>query len=164
MNELTIRQAQESDIPLIIRFIRELAAYENLEAEVVTTEEILREWIFEKQRAEVIIGEVQGEPVGYALFFYNFSTFLGRAGIYLEDLYVRPQYRSCGYGKLLLKAVARLCLERGCGRFEWACLDWNKSSIAFYRSMGAVPMDEWTIYRVTGEPLAALSDGAPDVT
>ena len=116
-------------------------------------EELLREWIFEKQKAEVLIASMDGEEVGFALFFHNFSTFLGRAGIYLEDLFVRPEYRGRGCGKALLKKLAQITVERGCGRLEWSCLDWNKPSIDFYLSLGAKPMDEWTTYRLTGETL-----------
>ena len=128
--------------------------------EVVATEELLREWIFEKGKAEVLFDVADGTEVGFALFFHNFSTFLGRAGIYLEDLFVLPEHRGHGYGKALLKRLAAITVERGCGRLEWSCLDWNAPSIAFYKFMGAVPMDEWTAYRLTGETLqlAAASE------
>ena len=149
----SIRFAGENDVPTILFFIRELAVYEKLENEVVATEEILHEWIFEKKKAEVLIAEEDGKPVGFALFFHNFSTFLGRAGIYLEDLFVMKEYRGRGYGKALLKRLASLAVERGCGRLEWSCLDWNQPSIDFYRSVGAVPMDGWTVYRLTGDTL-----------
>ena len=158
MNELKIRMADESDIPLILTFIRELAEYENLLGEVVATEELLHEWLFEKRKAEVIIGESGGEPVAFALFFHNFSTFLGRAGIYLEDLYVRPEARGNGIGKKMMKYLARLAVVRGCGRLEWWCLDWNKNSIAFYKSLGAEAMDDWTVYRVSGDTLSQLAE------
>ena len=158
MNELKIRMATEADVPLILTFIRELADYENLLEEVVATEELLREWLFEKRKAEVIIGELDGEPVAFALFFHNFSTFLGRAGIYLEDLYVRTEARGNGVGKKMMKHLARLAVERGCGRLEWWCLDWNKDSIAFYQSIGAESMDDWTVYRVSGDMLNKLAD------
>lgn len=158
MNELKIRMATEADVPLILTFIRELADYENLLEEVVATEELLREWLFEKRKAEVIIGELDGEPVAFALFFHNFSTFLGRAGIYLEDLYVRTEARGNGVGKKMMKHLARLAVERGCGRLEWWCLDWNKDSIAFYQSIGAESMDDWTVYRVSGDTLRKLAD------
>ncbi len=158
MNELIIRMATEADVPLILTFICELAAYENLLDEVVATEELLREWLFEKHKAEVIIGELGGKPVAFALFFHNFSTFLGRAGIYLEDLYVRPNARGNGVGKRMMKYLARLVVERGCGRLEWWCLDWNKDSIAFYQSLGAEAMDDWTVYRVSGDTLRKLAD------
>jgi GNAT superfamily N-acetyltransferase len=152
-----IRPATEADIPDILSFIKELAVYEKLLDEVVATEATLREWLFEKQKAEAFIGEYDGRPVGYAIFFHNFSSFLGRAGIYLEDLYVTPRVRGKGFGKALLKEVARIAVERGCGRLEWTCLDWNQPSIDFYRAMGATPMDDWTIYRVTGERLEQLA-------
>lgn len=157
---VTFRFAQPEDAALILRFIRGLAEYEKLSDEVVATEELLREWIFEKGKAEVLFAVADGTEVGFALFFHNFSTFLGRAGIYLEDLFVLPEHRGHGYGKALLKRLAAIAVERGCGRLEWSCLDWNAPSIAFYKSMGAVPMDEWTVYRLTGETLkrAAASE------
>ena len=152
-HDFSVRFAGESDVPTILFFIRELAIYEKLENEVVATEEILHEWIFEKKKAEVLLAQEDGKPVGFALFFHNFSTFLGRAGIYLEDLFVMKEYRGRGYGKALLKRLASLAVERGCGRLEWSCLDWNQPSIDFYRSVGAVPMDGWTVYRLTGDTL-----------
>ena len=158
MKDFSIRAASEKDIPLILSFIRELAEYEKLLHEVVATEDLLREWLFEKKKAEVIIGEFRGEPAAFALFFHNFSTFLGRAGIYLEDLYVRPGFRGRGFGKSMLKHLARLAVERGCGRLEWWCLNWNKDSIAFYLSLGAEAMSDWTIYRVAGDKLNRLAD------
>ncbi len=142
MDHLTIRYAQESDIPKILYFIKELAIYENMLDDVVATEDLLREWIFEKQKAEVLLAEEDGIPVGFALFFHNFSTFLGRAGIYLEDLFVMPEHRGKGYGKALLRRLAQITMERGCGRMEWACLNWNKPSIDFYLSLDATPMDQ----------------------
>ncbi len=157
---VTFRFAQPEDAALILRFIRGLAEYEKMTDEVVATEELLREWIFEKGKAEVLFAVADGTEVGFALFFHNFSTFLGRAGIYLEDLFVLPEHRGHGYGKALLKRLAAITVERGCGRLEWSCLDWNAPSIAFYKFMGAVPMDEWTVYRLTGETLqrAAASE------
>lgn len=130
-----------------------MAIYEKLQNEVVATEDILYEWIFEKHKAEVIFVLDEGKEVGFALFFHNFSTFLGRSGLYLEDLYVLPQYRGKGYGKGLLSHLASIAVERGCGRMEWVCLNWNQPSIDFYRSLGAVPMNDWTIYRLTGKTL-----------
>jgi len=154
---LTFRFATEDDCGLILSFRNALAEYEKLSDEVVATEELLKEWIFEKGKAEVIFACEGGKEVGFALFFHNFSTFLGRAGIYLEDLFVLPEYRDKGYGKALLRKLAQLTLERGCGRLEWACLDWNQPSIDFYRSLDAAPMDEWTTFRLTGVTLENMS-------
>ncbi len=158
MENITFNFATKQDIPEILYFIRELATYENMLDEVVATEELLIEWIFEKHKAEVIFVSKGEEKVGFALFFHNFSTFLGRAGIYLEDLYVKPQHRGKGYGKALLKELARIAVERGCGRLEWSCLDWNQPSIDFYLSLGAMQMSDWTGYRVTGDTLKALAE------
>lgn len=152
------RFAQRQDCPLILEFIRALAEYEHLSDEVVATPELLEEWLFDQRKAEVIFALDAGKEVGFALFFHNFSTFLGRAGIYLEDLFVMPEYRGKGYGKGLLTALARITVQRGCGRLEWSCLDWNKPSIDFYLSMGAVPMEDWTFYRITGERLQELGN------
>ncbi|MBR2029919.1 MAG: GNAT family N-acetyltransferase [Clostridia bacterium] len=157
MNSLTFRYAQEQDSNLILQFIKELAEYEKMLDKVVATPELLKEWIFKNKKAEVIFAMENGKEVGFALFFYNFSTFLGRAGIYLEDLFVKPDYRKKGYGKALLKKLAQIALERGCGRLEWACLDWNKPSIDFYLSLQAKPMDEWTVYRLTGKTLENIA-------
>ena len=154
---LNFRFADQSDCGLILDFIRRLAEYEKMTDQVVATEELLREWIFEKQKAEVLLACHDGEAVGFALFFHNFSTFLGRAGIYLEDLFVLPEHRGKGYGKALLKKLARIAVERGCGRLEWACLDWNKPSIDFYLSLGAVQMSDWTTYRITGDTLLEMA-------
>ena len=138
----------------MLSFIKALAEYEKMPDQVVATEELLREWIFEKGKAEVIFPVVDGEEVGFALFFHNFSTFLGRAGIYLEDLFIKPEDRGKGYGKATLQQLGHIALERRCGRLEWACLDWNTPSIDFYtKRMHAVPMDQWTVYRLTGETL-----------
>ena len=156
---LTIRMATAQDVPQILSFIRQLADYEHMSDQVVADEPTLRHWLFEQNKAEVLLGEEDGAPVGFALFFHNFSTFLGRAGVYLEDLFVDPAYRGRGFGKALLQRLARLTVERGCGRLEWSCLDWNAPSIGFYRSLGAQAMDEWTGYRVTGDTLAALAYG-----
>ena len=152
-----IRFATAQDIPIILDFIKKLAEYEKMSDEVVATEELLNEWIFQKQKAEVIFALEDGKEVGFALFFHNFSTFLGKAGIYLEDLFVLSEYRGRGHGKALLSRLAEIACERGCGRLEWSCLDWNKPSIDFYLSLGASPIDDWTVYRVTGEKLIRLS-------
>lgn len=158
MNEnLSFRYAQREDTPLIIKFIKGLAEYEKMLSDVVADEATLEEWIFDKEKAEVIFAVENGEEVGFALFFHNFSTFLGRAGIYLEDLYVLPEHRGKGCGKALLQKLASIAVERGCGRLEWSCLDWNRPSIAFYLSLGAEPMSDWTAYRVTGETLNNLA-------
>ena len=154
---MDIRYAVKEDTAIILRFIKELAAYEELSDEVVATEETLREWIFDKQKAEVIFAMQDGKEVGFALFFHNFSTFLGRAGIYLEDLYVLPEYRGRGYGKGLIRRLAQIAVERGCGRLEWWCLDRNKPSIDFYLSLGAEPMSDWTVYRIAGNTLTELA-------
>ena len=154
------RFAKPQDIPLILRFIRELADYEGMLEQMVATEELLNQWLFEKEKAEVILGMKDGETVGFALFFHNFSTFLGRAGIYLEDLYVRPEYRGQGFGTAFLNRLAAIAVERGCGRLEWWCLDWNKPSIDFYLGMGARPMSDWTVYRIDGERLEAMAADA----
>lgn len=157
MGDFSIRFAAREDIPTILEFIRALAAYEKMEDQVIADETLLETWIFEKRKAEVLLAFEGSTPVGFALFFHNFSTWLGRAGIYLEDLFVLPEYRGRGYGKLLLKRLARIAVQRGCGRLEWACLDWNEPSIAFYKSVGATALDEWTTYRVTGDALLALA-------
>lgn len=154
---ITFRFAKPEDTGLILKFIKDLAEYEKMASEVVATEELLREWIFEKQKAEVIFAVEDGQEVGFALFFHNFSTFLGRAGIYLEDLFVKPEFRGRGIGKALLKELAGIAEERDCGRLEWWCLDWNQPSIRFYRSLGAEPMSDWTTYRITGETLKKLA-------
>ncbi|MBP3216417.1 MAG: GNAT family N-acetyltransferase [Clostridium sp.] len=159
MSELTFRPAKEQDCGKILYFIKQLAVYEKMEDQVVATEEILREWIFEKKKAEVIFGCLDGKEIGFAVFFHNFSTFLGRAGIYLEDLFVFPEYRGRGFGKAFLVKLAKTALERGCGRLEWACLDWNVSSIEFYKSLGAVPMDDWTVYRADEETMRKMVAG-----
>lgn len=155
---MNYRFAQRGDTALILDFIRRLADYEHMLDEVVATPELLESWLFEKKTAEVIFALDGEKEVGFALFFHNFSTFLGRGGIYLEDLFVLPEYRGRGCGKGLLKALAKIAKERGCGRLEWWCLDWNKPSIDFYLSLGAKPMDEWTTYRITGQTLADLEE------
>ena len=156
--KLTFRNAERKDTALILQFIKELANYEKMLNEVVADERTLETWIFDKQKAEVIFAVADGKEVGFALFFHNFSTFLGRAGIYLEDLYVKPEYRGKGYGKAILKKLACIAVERGCGRLEWWCLDWNKPSIDFYLSLGAEPMSDWTVYRIAGDTLKQLAD------
>lgn len=156
-NQICIRFARPEDTETILRFILALADYEHLRGEVIATPELLREWIFEKQKAEVLLAQKGESVIGFALFFHNFSTFLGRAGIYLEDLFVLPEYRGLGCGKALLARLAQITLERGCGRLEWACLDWNRPSIDFYLSLDAQPMRDWTTYRLTGDTLRALA-------
>lgn len=158
-----VREASAEDVPLILTLIGELAEYERLSHEVVATEDSLQEWLFgEKPVAEVLIAERTAEAAGFALFFHSFSTFLGRPGIYLEDLYVRPAFRGRGMGKAMVVHLAKLAKERGCGRLEWSVLDWNEPSIRFYESLGAVAMDDWTVHRVTGEALDRLAAGGPE--
>ena len=153
-----ISPASESDIPLILRFIQDLADYERLRHECVATEDKLRETLFgDSPAAEVLIARLDGEAVGFALFFYSYSTFLAQRGIYLEDLFVNPGVRGKGIGKALLATVARLAIDRGCGRLDWAVLDWNEPSIGFYRSIGAEALDDWTTFRMTGDTLVALA-------
>lgn len=156
-NDLQFRMATASDTELVLSFIKALAAYENKLDEVVATEEGLREWIFEKKKAEVLFAMKDGQEVGFALYFHNFSTFLGKAGIYLEDLFVLPAYRGKGYGTRIMKQLAKITVDRGCGRLEWWCLDWNRPSIDFYLSLGAQAMEDWTVYRLTGEVLGRLA-------
>lgn len=155
--KLNFRYAERKDVSLILRFIRELAEYEKMLNEVVADEATLEEWIFDKEKAEVIFACLDDKEIGFALFFSNFSTFLGRAGLYLEDLYISPEYRGNGYGKAILKKLAAIAVERKCGRLEWWCLDWNKPSIDFYVSLGAEPMSDWTVYRISGETLSKLA-------
>ena len=158
MSELEIRFAEEKDTLLILGFIKELADYEKCLDQVVATEEVLRESLFGGRRsAEVILAYWQNQPVGFALFFHNFSTFLGRPGLYLEDLYIVPEARGKGFGKTMMIYLAKLAKERNCGRFEWWVLDWNEPALEFYRSLGAMPMSEWTVQRVTGEALDCLA-------
>ena len=155
---VTFRNAERKDTLLILQFIKELADNEKMLNEVVADETTLETWIFDKQKAEVIFALEDGKEVGFALFFHNFSTFLGRAGIYLEDLYVKPECRGKGYGKAILKKLASIAVERGCGRLEWWCLDWNKPSIDFYLSLGAGDMSEWAVYRIAGDTLTQLAE------
>ena len=155
---LTFRFAEAADTPLILNFIRALAEYEKMADLVVADEALLGDQLFQKKNAEVIFAMEEGKEVGFALFFHNFSTFLGRSGLYLEDLYVLPEFRGKGYGKALLQKLAAIAVERGCGRMEWWCLDWNQPSIDFYKALGAEPMDDWTVYRLTGEALAKMAE------
>jgi GNAT superfamily N-acetyltransferase len=157
---MEIRQATEADVPLILKFIRDLAIYEKLEHKVVATEAGLRQTLFGNPRfAEVVFAMADGVEAGFALFFHNYSTFLGAPGIYLEDLFVNPEFRGRGLGKALLAHLAHLSKERGCGRVEWAVLDWNEPSINFYKSLGAIPLDDWRIFRLTGEAMEKLANG-----
>lgn len=157
-SQLHLREATEDDIPLLLNLVRQLAAYEKLADEVVATEASLREALFHGRRvAEAVIGECAGQPVGFALFFHTFSTFLGRPGLYLEDLFVLPEHRGQGHGRALLTHLAKIAHARGCGRFEWSVLDWNEDAIGFYRRVGAVPMSDWTVFRLSGEALTQLA-------
>lgn len=159
MAEITFRSAQRGDESLILRFIKYLAEYEKMSHEVVATEAHLSEWLFDKEKAEVIFAIKDGTEIGFALFFHNYSTFLGKGGIYLEDLFVLPEHRGSGAGKALLQRLAQIAQERDCGRLEWCCLDWNQPSIDFYLSLGAKPMTGWTTFRMTGDTLTALASG-----
>lgn len=156
--ELTFRYATREDTGLVLQFIKELADYEKMSDDVVADEKTLEYWIFDKQKAEVFFALEDGKEVGFALYFHSFSTFVGRAGIYLEDIYIKPEYRGKGYGKAMLKKIASIAVERGCGRLEWMCLNWNKPSIEFYQSLGAIPMSEWTVYRISGDTLTSLAE------
>lgn len=159
MSRLNIRPATDADVSHILTFIKELADYEKMPEQVMATEDSLRATLFgERRYAEVLIGEIDGTPAGFALFFHNYSTWLAKPGIYLEDLYVSPTARGEGLGKALLISLARLAVERNCGRLEWSVLDWNEPAIQFYRSLGAISMDEWTVNRVTGETLTNLAE------
>lgn len=157
MSELQIRPATAEDCPLILEFILELATYEKLRHECVVTVPLLKESLFTDQpKVFCVLAEYGGKPAGFALYFFNFSTFLGRHGLYLEDLFVRPEFRGLGIGKSLLLHLAKVCREQGLGRFEWSVLDWNEPAIEFYRSLGAMPMDEWTVFRLNQEALQQL--------
>ncbi len=156
-NNLKFRFAEKSDVSLILKFIRQLAEYEKMPNLVTATEALLTKNLFDKKTAEVIIGECEGIPAAFALFFHNFSTFLGKPGIYLEDIFVIPEMRGRGIGKAMLSFLAKLTLERDCGRLDFSCLDWNTPAICFYEQIGAEPMDDWTIYRVHGEALHTLA-------
>jgi GNAT superfamily N-acetyltransferase len=155
---ISIRPAVSTDVPLILALIKELAEYEKLSHEVVATEDLLAQWLFGPDpKAETLIGSIDDQPCGFALFFHSFSTFLAQPGIYLEDLYVQPAMRGFGLGEALLRQLARIAVERGCGRLEWAVLDWNEPAIGFYKKLGALPMDQWTVYRVSGKTLADMA-------
>ena len=158
LEDLSIRFAGKEDVGIILKFIKDLADYENLSPMVVATEELLEEILFNQKKAEVIIAEYQQLPVAFALFFHNYSTFLGRSGIYLEDLYVASEMRGKGIGSRMLSFLAKLALERKCGRLEWACLDWNKPSIEFYKQLGGAPQEDWTVYRVNDKTLLNLAN------
>lgn len=159
-SSLTIREATRADVPVVLEFIRALAEYERLSHEVVATEELLTSALFgARPVAEVLIAALDDEPAGFALYFHNFSTFLGRPGIYLEDLFVDPELRGNGIGRALLQRLASIAVERGCGRLEWSVLDWNEPAIGFYRRLGAEPMDEWTVNRLSGDALLRLARG-----
>lgn len=153
MEKLTFRYASKEDIPLVLHFIKSIAEYEKMLDQVVNNEELIEEYLFEKKVAEVFFAMVNDKEIGFALYFHNYSTFVGRAGLYLEDLFIYPEYRGKGYGKAMLKRLAQIALERNCGRLEWTCLNWNKPSIDFYLSLGAVPMSDWTVYRLSGDTL-----------
>jgi GNAT superfamily N-acetyltransferase len=155
--DFVVRLADKEDLDLILGFIRKLAEYEGLLEEVTATVDILSDSIFGKHQADVMIGELQGKPVAFALFFENFSTFLGKANLYLEDLFVDEDHRGKGLGRAMFACLARVAVDRGCGRLDWWCLDWNESSIAFYRRMGAKPMSDWTVYRLDGRALSDLA-------
>lgn len=157
-DDFKLKFAEEKDTGAILGFIKELAEYENMSNEVLATEEILKNSLFNRKVAEAVIGEYKGEPIGFILFFHNCSTFMGKPGIYLEDLYIQPHMRGKGFGKVFLSFLAKLAVERDCARLEWSCLDWNEPSIKFYKSLGAIPMDEWTVYRLHKESLNSLAD------
>jgi GNAT superfamily N-acetyltransferase len=156
--DISFRYAVPDDTGLILSFIKMLAEYEHMLDQVSATEALLHEWLFEKPKAEVLFAVKDGEEIGFALFFHNFSTFLGKAGIYLEDLFILPQHRNHGYGKAILKKLSQIAVERGCGRLEWWCLDWNTPSIGFYTTLGAEPMNDWTVYRLSGKALETLAE------
>jgi GNAT superfamily N-acetyltransferase len=158
-DHILLRFAEEKDIAAILEFIRGLAEYEHLSDMVEIKEVDLKKYLFEKKLIEVIIGEYDGTPVGFALFFHNFSTFLGKPGIFIEDIFIKPEFRGRGLGKILFSFLAKTAVERNCGRLEWSCLDWNEPSIEFYKKQGAQPLDEWTIYRITGEGINKLAEG-----
>ena len=157
-NEVSFRYAEIKDIPLIFQFVRKLADYEQIPEAVFATEELLEEWMFEKQRAEVVFAIVNGKEIGFSFFYQTFPAYLGKGGLYIDDLFIDQEYRGKGYGKKLLGHMAEIALERGCGRLEWCCLDWNESSMNFYRSLGAVPLDECTIFRASEKVIKKLAE------
>lgn len=157
-NNLSFRYATRDDVELVLYFIKSIAKYEKMEDEVIATKESLEYWLFDKKQAEVIFAMLDNKEIGFALFFHNFSTFQGKAGLYLEDIFILEQYRGKGYGKAIFKELANIALKRGCGRMEWCCLDWNTPSINFYKSMGATPMDTWTTYRLDREKIEKLAN------
>ena len=157
METITYRKAGPADVGLILHFIHLMAEYEKLSSEVTAIEALLNEWIFQKGAAEVMFAMHEGQEVGFVLYFYNFSTFTGRAGLYVEDVFVLPQWRGRGIGRGIFRKLADMAVEQGCGRMEWVCLDWNKPSNEFYKSLGARPMDEWTVYRLTRQQLPRLA-------
>jgi len=159
MPQFTLRKAQPGDAGLVLYFIKKLAEYEKLLDQVETDEETLHQSLFVKKAANVLIAEEDGVPIGYALYFYNFSTFMGRPGLYIEDVFILPEYRGKGYGTQIFRRLANIALEEGCARMEWICLDWNEPSLQFYRNMGAVPMDEWTVQRLSEETLRKVAEG-----
>lgn len=158
IKEFKLRKAEKADVPVILELIKEIAVYEKMLDEVVATEESIMDSVFVKKDAEVLIGEYNGEPIGYALYFFNYSTFIGRAGFYLEDIYIKPEYRGNGIGKEIFKVLGKIAWERGCKRMEWSCLDWNEPSIKFYKGLGAVPMSGWTVYRLTDDNIQKLAE------
>ena len=159
MPTLHLRKAGPEDVGLVLFFIRQLAEYERMLDEVVADEETLRQSMFAEHAASALIAEEDGEPIGFALYFYNFSTFIGRPGLYVEDVFILPQYRGKGYGRAIFCHLAKIAVERRCARMEWTCLDWNEPSLRFYRSMGAVPMDQWTVQRLSGDALRRVAQG-----
>ncbi|MGV3025365.1 N-acetyltransferase family protein [Clostridium thermobutyricum] len=158
IDNLKLKRAKIEDTGLILDLIKEIATYEKMLDQVVATEESLKESIFNKKEAEVLLVELNKEVIGYVLYFFNYSTFIGRGGFYLEDIYIKEQYRKNGYGKAIFKVLGKIAYENGCERMEWACLNWNKPSIEFYKSLGAVGMDEWTVYRLTRDKIKALAE------
>ncbi|TYQ12750.1 UNVERIFIED_CONTAM: putative acetyltransferase [Acetivibrio alkalicellulosi] len=158
MNNHSFRYAKEDDTKLVLMFLKELAKYENMEDKVVITEYTLRKWLFEENKVEVIFALKNSEEIGFALFFYTYSSFSGKAGLFIEDLFVKPEYRNKGYGKALIKKLASIAMEKGCQKLDWLCLDWNKPSIDFYLSLGAQPLNDWTKYQITDEALKDLVD------